>query len=56
MSLRAVSRRAGVDRKTVHRYVEASGLVQGEGETQIGEEIVAKVVTAVAPGVRPRSG
>ena len=50
MSLRAVSRRTGVDRKTVRRYVEASGLVQVEGETQIGEEIVAMVVTEVAPG------
>lgn len=50
--LRAVSRRTGLDRKTVRRYVEAgvaAGLTQ-DGDRAIGEEVLGRVVVDVAPG------
>ncbi len=51
-SLRAVERLAGVDRKTVRRYVEAAtglGLVRDGGEGQLDEQLIGSVVEAVRP-------
>jgi len=50
--LRAIEGLAGVDRKTVRRYVgaaEALGLVRAGGETQLTDELVGCVVEAVRP-------
>ncbi len=49
---RAVERLAGVDRKTVRRYVEAAtglGLVRDGGESQLDEQLIGSVVEAVRP-------
>ncbi len=49
---RATERLAGVDRKTVRRYVEAAvglGLVRDGGEGQLGDVFIAQVVEAVRP-------
>lgn len=51
-TLRSVERLAGVDRKTVRRYVaaaEAAGLRRDGGEGQLGDEFVGAVVEAVRP-------
>ena len=51
-SLRAVERLAGVDRKTVRRYVDAAtglGLVREGGEGQLDETMIGSVVEAVRP-------
>lgn len=53
--LRTVAARAGVDRKTARRYVEAAqaaGLERTAGVGAIDDELIAAVVTAVRP-VRP---
>lgn len=53
--LRRVAERAGVDRKTARRYVqaaEAAGVVRGGGWEQVTDEVVGAVVAAVRP-VRP---
>lgn len=53
--LRSVARLAGVDRKTVRRYVEAAcecGLCRAGGEGQLGDELLS----AVAERVRPHRG
>lgn len=53
--LRKVAERAGVDRKTARRYVDAAvaaGLVREAGLAAISDELVGAVVTAVRP-VRP---
>ena len=53
--LRTVGERAGVDRKTARRYVqaaEAAGLVRDAGPGAITDELVGAVVAAVRP-VRP---
>ncbi|MHA7290435.1 IS21 family transposase [Arthrobacter sp. MDT3-24] len=53
--LRTVGERAGVDRKTARRYVqaaEAAGLVRDAGADAITDELVGAVVAAVRP-VRP---
>ena len=51
-SQRGVERLAGVDRKTVRRYVEAAtglGLVRDGGESQLDESLIGSVVEAVRP-------
>jgi transposase len=50
--LRSVERLAGVDRKTVRRYVDAAvglGLVHDGGEDQLSEVFIGSVVEAVRP-------
>lgn len=50
--IRAAERLAGVDRKTVRRYVVAAvelGLVRDGGEEQLSDEFVGSVVEAVRP-------
>ncbi|MBW3557943.1 MAG: hypothetical protein KY454_13500 [Actinobacteria bacterium] len=49
---RATERLAGVDRKTVRRYVAAAvelGLVRDGNEKQLSDEFVGSVVEAVRP-------
>ncbi len=49
---RSVERLAGVDRKTVRRYVSAAeelGLVRDGGEEQLSDELMGSVVEAVRP-------
>jgi DNA-binding IclR family transcriptional regulator len=53
--LRKVAERAGVDRKTARRYVEAAqtaGLVRDGGEVQLTDGLIGQVVEPVrrAPG------
>lgn len=55
-SLREVTRLAGLDRKTVRRYVqaaEAAGVARGGGDGQLSEEVLGAVVAVVRPD-RPR--
>ena len=50
--LRTAGERAGVDRKTARRYVEAAvaaGLVRDGGEGQLTDELIGAVVAAVRP-------
>jgi transposase len=50
--LRGVAERAGVDRKTARRYVEAAqaaGLGRDGGEDQLTDELIGQVVEAVRP-------
>jgi transposase len=50
--LRTAAERAGVDRKTARRYVEAAqvaGLLRGGGEGQLSDELIGAVVAAVRP-------
>jgi transposase len=50
--LRNVARRAGVDRKTARRYVQAAehaGLMRDGGEAQLTDELLGQVVHAVRP-------
>jgi transposase len=50
--IRATERLAGLDRKTVRRYVAAAvelGLVRGGGEEQLTDDFVGSVVEAVRP-------
>ena len=50
--LRKVAERAGVDRKTARRYVEAAqaaGLSRGAGAGPVTDELVGAVVEAVRP-------
>jgi transposase len=57
--LRKVAEGAGVDRKTVRRYVgaaEALGATREGGEAQLTDELVAGVVGAVHPGGRAARG
>jgi len=52
VGLRSVERLAGVDRKTVRRYVAAAeelGLVRDGGEDQLSDELMGSVVEAVRP-------
>jgi hypothetical protein len=49
---RTVAERAGVDRKTARRYVEAAvalGLARDGGEGQLSDEFLGAVVAAVRP-------
>ena len=53
VGLRTVAARAGVDRKTARRYVEAAqaaGLDRSAGFDAVTDDVVAAVVTAVRPG------
>jgi DNA-binding IclR family transcriptional regulator len=55
-SLREVTRLAGLDRKTVRRYVqaaEAAGVARSAGDGQLTEELLGAVVAVVRPD-RPR--
>jgi hypothetical protein len=50
--IRAVERLAGVDRKTVRRYLAAAselGLDRAGGEAQLSEEFLGQVIEAVRP-------
>ncbi len=50
--LRTAAERAGVDRKTARRYVDAAvalGLVRDGGEGQLSDELLGAVVAAVRP-------
>jgi len=52
VGLRTAAGRAGVDRKTARRYVEAgeaAGLVREGGEAQLTDELIGAVVFAVRP-------
>ena len=52
LGLRTAGERAGVDRKTARRYVEAAvaaGLVREGGEDQLTDELLGAVVAAVRP-------
>ena len=52
LGLRTAGERAGVDRKTARRYVEAAvaaGLVREGGEHQLSDELLGAVVAAVRP-------
>lgn len=56
-SLREVTRLAGLDRKTVRRYVQAAqaaGVARESGDGQLTEEVLGAVVAVVRPD-RPRS-
>jgi transposase len=51
-SIRSMERLAGMDRKTVRRYVASAvglGLVRGGGDAQLTDEFVGSVVEAVRP-------
>ena len=55
-SLREVTRLAGVDRKTVRRYVQAAqaaGVARDDGDDQLTDEVLGAVVAVVRPD-RPR--
>jgi transposase len=57
--LRRVAEGAGVDRKTVQRYVDAAealGARRDGGDQQLTDELVAAVVQAVQPGRRTGRG
>jgi transposase len=50
--LRGIERLAGLDRKTIRRYVaaaEAAGVDRGGGEEQLSDELIGQVVEAVRP-------
>ena len=50
--LRAIERLAGIDRKTVRRYVAAAvdaGISQGDGDAQLNDVVLAIVAEAVRP-------
>jgi transposase len=54
--LRTAARRAGVDRKTARRYVQAAqdaGLLRDGGQAQLSDELIGQVVQQVRPA---RSG
>jgi len=57
--LRTAGERAGVDRKTARRYVEAAvaaGLARDGGEAQLTDELLGAVVAAVRPARRAGHG
>jgi transposase len=52
LGLRPIAERAGVDRKTARRYIDAAlefGLVRGCGVEQLTEELIGAVINAVRP-------
>lgn len=58
VGLREVTRRTGLDRKTVRRYVEAAqghGFEQGE-TAEIDDRLISRVVAAVVPGGSTEAG
>jgi transposase len=57
--IRSVERLAGVDRKTVRRYIDAAveaGLARDGGEDQLSDEFIGVVVEAVRPHRRDGHG
>jgi transposase len=59
VSQRQTMERSGFDRKTVRRYVEAAmelGVVQGGGDDQLSDEVVAAVLERVRPKRRDGHG
>ena len=51
-NLRGVERLAGMDRKTIRRYIaaaEVAGITAGGGDAQLSDEVVGQVVEAVRP-------
>ena len=53
--LRTIAERAGVDRKTARRYVQAAqaaGLVRDAGQAALGDELIGAVVERVRPARR----
>ena len=59
VGLRTAAERAGVDRKTARRYVEAAvaaGLTREGGEAQLTDELLGAVVTVVRPARRAGHG
>jgi transposase len=59
LGLRTAAERAGVDRKTVRRYVDAAvaaGLVRDGGEGQLTDELLGAVVAVVRPARRSGHG
>ncbi len=57
--LRGVERLAGVDRKTVRRYVAAAeelGLARAGGEARLSDEFIASVVEVVRPPIAVTAG
>ena len=56
--LRTIAARAGVDRKTARRYVEAAqaaGLCRDAGRSALCDELIGEVIAAVRPGPAERS-
>jgi hypothetical protein len=52
LGLRPIAERAGVDRKTARRYVDAAvavGLARDGGEGQLSDELIGAVIAAVRP-------
>ncbi|HZC30136.1 MAG TPA: IS21 family transposase [Gaiellaceae bacterium] len=52
-ALREIARMLGMDRKTVHRYVDAAvdaGLLQSDDERQLGDELLGAVIEEVRTG------
>ena len=52
LGLRPIAERAGVDRKTARRYIEAAvaaGVVRDGGEKQLTDELIGAVVAVVRP-------
>jgi len=52
-SIRSISRQTGMARRTVKRYIKAAqefGLKQGEGESQITQEMVGHVFSQIRVG------
>jgi len=52
LGLRPIAERAGVDRKTARRYVDAAvaaGLVRDGGEGQLSDELIGVVIAVVRP-------
>jgi transposase len=51
-SLRGIERLAGMDRKTIRRYIvagEAAGVTRGGGDAGLSDELIGQVVEAVRP-------
>ncbi len=56
---RTVAELAGVDRKTVQRYVEAAtalGVTRGGGVEELTDELLGQVAHAVRPGRKSQPG
>ena len=52
LGLRTIAARAGVDRKTARRYVEAAqaaGLSRDAGQSALCDELIGAVIAAVRP-------
>ena len=52
LGLRPIAERAGVDRKTARRYIDAAvelGVARGCGQQQLSDELIGAVINAVRP-------